>query len=142
MDLPPKSSSHKNFIKYTIDDNHLNIYTFLGLVNKIWPGKYNENKTELALSRTLNISAWHENALVGCVRLLTDGYYFTTVTEILVDPTFQRQGIGAKLMELAWKQAPSSLSFGVQPGSEPFFEKLGFERGLPTYQKRKDRNNP
>ena len=36
--------------------------------------------------------------------------------------------------------SPSSLTFGVQPGKEVFFERLGYEKGLRSYQKKKDRN--
>ena len=57
---------------------------------------------------------------MGCVRLLSDGYFFSTITEILVDPRYQNQGVGSKLMKLVFRESPSSLSFGIQPGKEAF----------------------
>lgn len=128
-----------NTIIYKHDDQHLTADTFLKLVNRVWPGEYSPPKTRLAIEKTINVTAWDQSRLVGCVRLLTDGYFFSTVTEILVDPDYQKQGIGARLMKMVWEESPCSLSFGVQPGNEPFFEKLGFERGLPSYQKKKAR---
>ncbi|WP_334259594.1 GNAT family N-acetyltransferase [Intestinimonas butyriciproducens] len=39
--------------------------------------------------------------LVGCLRILSDGYYFGTITELLVLPEYRRQGIGSKLLHPA-----------------------------------------
>lgn len=127
-------------VNFEVDNGKLNTDNFLELVNKIWPGKYDGFKTEKALKQTKNICAWCDNQLIGCVRLLTDGYYFSTITEILVHPDFQKKGIGAQLMEMVFELSPSSLSFGVQEGNEGFFTKIGYERGLDSYQKKKERS--
>ena len=126
-------------INYTINDPLLNAEAFLSLVQRVWPGNYNEEKTEKALKKTLNISAWEGERLIGTVRILTDGYYFGTIPEILVDPAYQGKGIGKKLMEKAWELSPTSIFLGAQPGKEGFFEKLGFERSLTSFQRKKTR---
>ncbi|MFE1245287.1 GNAT family N-acetyltransferase [Fictibacillus sp. NPDC058756] len=112
---------------------------FLLLVNGVWQGDYNETLTHIALQKTMNITAWQNDRLVGCVRILTDGYFFGTISEILVLPEFQKMGIGKRLMELAWEASPTSLFLGAQPGKEPFFEKLGFVKGIQSFQKKKER---
>ena len=71
--------------------------------------------------------------LVGCLRILTDGYYFATITEILVLPRFQGQGIGSRLLGMAKEVSPASLYFGAQPGMEAFYEKNGCQRSLQSY---------
>ena len=38
------------------------------------PGEYDLQKTRLALSKTLNITAYDGAALIGCLRILTDGH--------------------------------------------------------------------
>ena len=43
---------------------------FLSFVNKIWPGNYDVDKTRAALSKTLNITAYDGQVLVGCLRIL------------------------------------------------------------------------
>ncbi|MEO0470807.1 MAG: GNAT family N-acetyltransferase [Bacteroidota bacterium] len=128
--------------KITINapDSHLAVRDFLNLVQKVWPGAYNPNKAATALENTQNFTAWDGDILIGCARLLTDGYFFSTIPEILVDPAYQKMGIGKALMEKLWAHSPSSLAFGVQSGNEDFFEELGYEKGLPMYQRRKDRN--
>ncbi len=126
-------------ITYIVDDKKINVASFLELVQKVWAGIYHEELTKEALEKTINITAWCGDKLVGCVRILTDGYYFGTITEILVTPEYQGKGIGKALMELAWEATPTSLFFGSQPGNEAFFEKLGYERSIQSFQKRKPR---
>jgi ribosomal protein S18 acetylase RimI-like enzyme len=86
---------------YKTDDQQLASDEFLDLVQRVWPGEYDPKRVQEALRRTINITAVHDGKLVGCVRILTDGYFFGTVPEILVDPAFQGRGIGRRLMELA-----------------------------------------
>ena len=68
-------------MEYRVDDQELETPVFLSFVNKIWPGNYDVDKTRAALSKTLNITAYDGQVLVGCLRILTDGYYFGAITE-------------------------------------------------------------
>lgn len=77
-------------------------------------------KTQSALSKTINMTAYDDTILVGCLRILTDGYFFGTITELLVLPKYQKQGIGSKLLQLAKENTPTMLYFGAQPGVESF----------------------
>ena len=86
-------------MEYIIDDRQLDAAKFIAFVNKVWPGNYDEEKTSVALSKTINITAYHDGMLVGCLRILTDGYYFGTITELLVLPDYQKRGIGSKLLQ-------------------------------------------
>lgn len=126
-------------INYIVDDKALKAEDFLSLAQKVWPGSYSKEMTAGALAKTINITAWHENVLIGCVRILSDGYYFGTIPEILVAPEYQKKGIGKAMMELAWEATPTSLFFGAQPGNEKFFEKLGYTKSMQSYMRRKPR---
>ena len=95
-------------------------------------------KTSNALSKTLNITAYDKDKLVGCLRILTDGYYFGTITELLVLPEYQKMGIGSKLLELAKENTPTMLYFGSQQGIEKFYEKNGCKKSLQSYIIEKD----
>lgn len=86
-------------MEYRVDDRELSASIFIPFVNRIWPGRYDAAKTQIALSKTRNISAY-DDVLVGCLRILSDGYYFGTITELLVLPEYRRQGVGSKLSVL------------------------------------------
>ena len=103
-------------------------------MDQIWPGDYDAEKTRTALARTLNITARDGGQLVGCLRILTDGCFFGTITELLVLPSYQKQGIGSHLLQLARERTPTMLYFGAQPGLERFYEKNGCHRSLQSYQ--------
>lgn len=118
----------------------LDTESFLALAARVWPREFEPALVEAALAITENFTAWHGGRLIGCARLLSDGYFFSTVPEILVDPEYRRQGVGSALMMLVWEASPTSLGFGVQPGNEEFFEALGFETGLSFYFRRKRRS--
>ena len=126
-------------IHYIVDDKELDVLSFLAFVNQVWPGNYDIEKTKMALSKTINISAYDGDTIVGCLRILTDGYYFGTITELLVLPEYQRQGIGSKLIQLAKENTPTTLYFGAQPGVEVFYEKNGCQKGLQSYTIKKKR---
>ena len=100
---------------------------------------YDAARTQEALHRTPNLTAYDGGQLVGCLRILTDGCYFGTITELLVLPAYQGRGIGSTLLRLAREHTPTQLYFGAQPGAEAFYEKNGCRRGLPAYTIEKPR---
>ena len=120
-------------MEYKVGDRELNASIFVPFVNQVWPGDYDRKRTDEALSRTLNITAYEDGVLVGCLRILTDGYYFGTITELLVLPEYQKRGVGSKLLQLAKDNTPTLLYFGAQPGVEAFYEKNGCKRSLQSY---------
>lgn len=126
-------------MEYKVNDKELDASLFVSFVNQIWKGEYDIEKTQKALSKTINITAYSDNTLVGCLRILSDGYYFGTITELLVLPEYQKQGIGSKLLQLAKDNTPTMLYFGAQPGIEPFYEKNGCQKSFPSYMIEKER---
>ena len=68
---------------YKVDDKNLDVSMFISFVNHVWQGNYDKEQTRQALSKTLNITAYDNKKLVGCLRILSDGYYFGTITVYL-----------------------------------------------------------
>lgn len=102
------------------------------LAERVRPARYDVAKMRGALARTTNIGAWDGARLVGAVRVLSDGYTFSVIADILVDPDYQRRGIGRKLMQHALEVAPDArLLVDAPPESVSFFEHIGCRRG-PT----------
>ena len=126
-------------INYVTNDVALDAGTFIDMANKVWVGQYHTQYTKEALARTINTTAWYGDNLVGCVRVLSDGYFFGTITEILVLPNYQNQGIGKRLMEFAFETSPTSLFFGAQAEAVGFYENLGYEKSHQSFSKKKPR---
>lgn len=118
---------------FKVNDQGLSASAFISFANQVWPGDYDMGKTQAALRKTLNITAYDGEMLVGCLRILTDCYYFGTVTELLVLPAYRRRGIGSGLLQLAKENTPTTLYFGAQPGLEAFYEKNGCQKGIQSY---------
>jgi GNAT superfamily N-acetyltransferase len=108
----------------------LTAQAFVALAERVWPREYDLEGVAEALRNTVNIGAWDGDRLVGSVRVLSDGHLFATLPEILVDPEYQRRGVGRRLMAEALRHAPrGNLFFGAQPESVGFFERLGCKPG-------------
>ena len=126
-------------MEYRVDDKGLDASVFLSFVNQIWPGDYDAERTQNALSKTLNITAYDGTKLAGCLRILSDGYFFGTITELLVLPEYQNKGVGSSLLQLAKANTPTMLYFGSQLGAESFYEKNGCKKGMQSYTIEKKR---
>lgn len=88
-------------MEYMVDDKMLNASIFLPFVNQVWPADHDIEKTKDALDKTFYITAYDGKWLVGCLCILSDGYFFRTITALLVLPEYQKQGIGSRFFQLA-----------------------------------------
>ena len=73
---------------------------------------------------------------IGVVRLLWDGGYVAFLSDVMVDPAYQGQGIGRKLVESVIQRIRDDmkpgykvkLTLNASKGKEPFYEKFGFRQ--------------
>ena len=79
------------------------------------------------INSTLVVSAWEDSRLVGAVRVLSDGIIRSVIYDLVVDPDFQGQGIGAELLKRCMAVYPNS-EWLVQTTADVsgYYEKLGF----------------
>jgi len=120
-------------IRYINDDQELKADIFIEMANQVWPGSYDNERMQKAIDKTINITAWDHDKLVGCIRILSDGYLFGTISEVLVLKEYRKQGIGRELMDRAADISPTSLFFGAQPEAEGFYERLNIEKSLQSF---------
>ena len=84
---------------------------------------------EQALSHSLVIYlALDGNAVVGLIRLVGDGFSSVFVQDLIVLPSYQRQGIGSSLMKQALEDFKEA--YQVQLATEQTEENVGFYRSM------------
>lgn len=90
---------------------------------------YDLTQWRQTLSNTSVIfSAYEDDHLVGLLRALTDGAHETKLSDIVVHPDYQRQGIGQKLMaEFVRQQGHTGIYVDGFNQNRAFFEACGFQ---------------
>ena len=91
----------------------------------------------------INVSAIKDGELIGMGRLVGDGAMYWYLQEIVVLPKYQRQGIGAQLLEFAKEKYDCRFLWTLEKNKEAihFYETHGFnlngkrqlEEGTPEY---------
>ena len=95
-----------------------------------------EDKTTQAMIDNFNIgfinstfvfSAWVEERLVGCVRVLSDLHFRSIIYDLAVLPEFQNKGIGKELVQRCINACESSEWLVQTDIAKGFYEKMGFK---------------
>jgi len=127
---------------YKVDDKELDASVFISFVNKIWPGDYDTAKAQAALSETINITARDGETLVGCLRILTDGYFFGTITELLVLPEYRRRGVGSSFCSLRKSTRLRCFTLVRSPAWKPSMRRTAVRKDCsPIRSGKKGSNN-
>ena len=76
--------------------------------------------------------------LIGFGRAISDGVYQAAVYDVAVLPEYQRQGIGATILQHILRNLPNcNVILYASPGKEHFYRTLGFRRmktGMALFQ--------
>ena len=106
-------------------DDVLHLYQAVGWTNYT----HQPQMLEQALSHSLAIYlALDGDAVMGLVRLVGDGFSSVFVQDLIVLPSYQRQGIGSDLMKKALGDYKDA--YQVQLATEQTEKTLGFYRSL------------
>lgn len=74
-------------------------------------------------------TAWIGDRLVACGRMISDGQMYSGIFDVVVDPEFQKHGLGRQIMQRLIEKAPQTcIHLTSTFGNEPFYQKIGFKR--------------
>ncbi|KRK11071.1 GNAT family acetyltransferase [Lacticaseibacillus zeae DSM 20178 = KCTC 3804] len=116
-----------------IDNRKLDDEAVLTLYQAVGWVMYTRNPAKLkrALAQSLIVlGAFDGDRLVGLIRAVGDGETILFIQDLLVLPSFQRQGIGRQLVNALVDHYPEVrqrvLLTDDQPDTRAFYEKIGF----------------
>ena len=116
-----------------IDQRQLNQADVLALYQAVGWNMYTRDpkKLERAIAQSLSVLGAHDgDRLVGLIRAVGDGETFLFIQDLLVLPSYQRQGIGRQLVNTLVDQFPQVrqrvLLTDDQPQTRAFYENIGF----------------
>lgn len=77
----------------------------------------------------LTVSAWHGKRLVGISRAMTDFTYVAYLADLAVDSEYQKQGIGAQLIQETKRRLEPECMIVLlaAPKANDYYPRLGFE---------------
>lgn len=116
-------------------ENALNYEDYCTLRKSVDWQLFSENQMQQAVDNSLyTVSVVEGEQMVGMGRLIGDGMYYM-IADIVVNPVFQKCGIGTNITNMLLKYVEdktpvggrSSIQLIAEKGKEPFYEKLGFK---------------
>jgi ribosomal protein S18 acetylase RimI-like enzyme len=79
---------------------------------------------------SVTVTAWDGDNLVGIARTLSDHAYIAYLSDLAVDITYQKQGIGRQLIEETRKGLgpDCTLVLLAAPAAQDYYPRIGFEQ--------------
>ena len=89
---------------------------------------------EMLKHANLIVTARDQGKLVGIARCLTDFVYCTYLSDLAVDETYQKMGIGKELIRLTKKETPEAkLILLAAPKAVHYYPKIGMTQWEQCY---------
>jgi ribosomal protein S18 acetylase RimI-like enzyme len=114
---------HKTFQKQDLEELFLSVQ---------WSSGHYADKLVVAMQNSSTVfSAWDGNKLAGLINVLDDGIMTAYVHYLLVNPDYQKQGIGKNLVQLVNEKYKDYLRILLiaYEGETAFYESCGFQIG-------------
>lgn len=125
-------------ITYQIE-NKLSPQEFINVLNKSTLGERRpvnepERIVKMLEYGNLIITARDNNVLIGVARSLTDFMYCTYLSDLAVDQTYQKKGIGKELIRLTKLETPKAkLILLAAPKAVGYYPKIGMKKMEQCY---------
>lgn len=100
----------------------------LEIYNKTEMKRNNSDKVGRAFANSQVVaSVWMNDRLVAIGRMITDFEMYSSIFDVVVDPEFQKKGLGQMVMKALIEKAPKTCIYLTSTfGNEAFYHKLGF----------------
>lgn len=117
-------------------NNLLSAKEYCGLRSAVEWKPIVEDQARSGLDHSDFVIACRDNdEIVGCARIFWDKGYIAYLSDVMVKPAYQKQGIGKKMVEECIAYIDRQLKAGWRikivivsaKGKEPFYERFGFE---------------
>jgi ribosomal protein S18 acetylase RimI-like enzyme len=126
-------SMNINLNKYNVLLESPSIEEFIILRHKIGWGETDVEMAENSLANSLfHVVIRDESSIIGMGRVVGDGSMYFYVQDVVVDPAYQKQGIGRSLMSeierylsVAAKKG-STIALLAAKGKESFYSQYGY----------------
>jgi ribosomal protein S18 acetylase RimI-like enzyme len=106
---------------------------FIGLLRKSTLGERRpiddrECMEGMVKNSNLMVTAWHDEALIGIARSMTDFHYACYLSDLAVHMRYQRKGIGKRLQVRTQEQLGPRcrLILVAAPAANAYYEHIGF----------------
>lgn len=78
----------------------------------------------------LVVTAWANDRLAGACRCITDWAWCCYLSDLAIDPAYQKSGIGKKLIEITKQQVGDQVMILLLsvPGAMSYYPKVGFAK--------------
>ena len=125
-------------VRFEVGQLDFDLYQLQALFNKsaFWAIDRQIEDLQIAIDRSEPvISVWDKDSLIGFARATSDGIYRATIWDVIIEPNYQRLGLGRKLVETVLDYPCMKrveriyLSTTYQ---QSFYERLGFEINSST----------
>ena len=98
------------------------------------PVEMKQRWLEAYQNRYCVVTCWYEQNLVGFGTLISDGHMYSALFDLVVDPQFQKRGIGREIVKrLINSVKHTCIHLTSTFGNEIFYEKLGFKKHKTAY---------
>jgi ribosomal protein S18 acetylase RimI-like enzyme len=119
--------------KYTLELTRPTVDDFLRLRSKVGWGELDTTLAEKSISNSLfHVIIQHDNTLIGMGRVVGDGAMYFYIQDVIVDPSYQEQGIGTVLMDTIegylhyTATKGSTIGLLSAKGREGFYARYGY----------------
>ena len=120
----------KLYINYSLMKNFSSAQIFNVFKSVGWANDISEDNLHLAILQSSHIvTAWHNGEIVGLIRSMDDNIWSANIDCLIVNPKYQKMGIGKALVNLLLDELKHIHYITVAPNEHKtieFYQKLGF----------------